>query len=61
MHLTIEEVVGDRTISFDIDGNYEEVLALTAELGCCKESVPQSQKIEQVLADALSVGQLLSK
>ena len=37
MHLTIEEVVGDRAISFDIDGNYEEVLALTAELGYCAD------------------------
>ena len=61
MKLKIERTVGETWESFDIDGDYDDVLALTTELGCCKESVPQSQKIEQVLADALSVGQLLSK
>ena len=39
MHLTIKETVGKTTLEFDMSGDYEEVLALTSELGYCNDNV----------------------
>ena len=38
MHLTIKESIGETVLEFDMSGDYEEVLALTSELGYCKDS-----------------------
>ena len=74
MHLTIETVVGDSAISFDIDGDYDDVLALTTELGFCKKppvvynyvinntaDKELTKKIASAIKPHLNVGGMLSK
>ena len=75
MKLKIERTVGEIWESFDMEGDYEEILALVTELGFCDKTPPiynyhttnstvdpkMKQKIEDSMKPPYFVGGILNK
>lgn len=56
MKLKIEGTVGDNKVVYDMEGDYEEILALVTELGFCKEQNKCSEYKISIPTTSVAVG-----